>query len=70
MNIRAILLDFDGTSLQRDQVYISFRNMRALRAALDKGIEIIPCTGRCEDMFPPLSIAVHAGGIRHAVQAV
>ena len=53
MNIRAILLDFDGTSLQRDQVYISFRNMRALRAALDKGIEIIPCTGRCEDMFPP-----------------
>ena len=53
MDIRAILLDFDGTSLQRDQVYISFRNKRALLDALDRGVEIIPCTGRCEDMFPP-----------------
>lgn len=53
MNIRAILLDFDGTSLQRDQVYISFRNKHALLKALDRGVEIIPCTGRCEDMFPP-----------------
>lgn len=53
MNIRAILLDFDGTSLQRDQVFLSFRNMHALKAALAKGIEIIPCTGRSADMFPP-----------------
>lgn len=53
MDIRAVLLDFDGTALQRDQIYISFRNKRALLDALDRGIEIIPCTGRCEDMFPP-----------------
>lgn len=53
MNIRAILLDFDGTSLQRDQTYISFRNKHALLEAIRRGIEIIPCTGRCEDMFPP-----------------
>lgn len=53
MNIKAILLDFDGTALQRDQTFLSFRNMAALRKAMDKGIEIIPCTGRCEDMFPP-----------------
>lgn len=53
MGIRAILLDFDGTSLQRDQIYISERNMDALRRALDCGVDIIPCTGRCEDMFPP-----------------
>ena len=53
MSIRAILLDFDGTSLQRDQVYISFRNKHALLQALDRGVDIIPCTGRCEDMFPP-----------------
>lgn len=53
MDIKAILLDFDGTSLQRDQTFISLRNMAALRRAMDKGIEIIPCTGRCEDMFPP-----------------
>lgn len=51
--IKGILLDFDGTSLQRDQVYLSLRNMYALKRAMDKGIEIIPCTGRVEDMFPP-----------------
>jgi len=53
VDIRAILLDFDGTSLQRDQVFISFRNMAAIRTALDKGIEVIPCTGRVADMLPP-----------------
>ncbi len=52
-NIRAILLDFDGTSLQKDQVYISLKNKRALWKALDRGIEIIPCTGRSADMLPP-----------------
>ena len=51
--IRAILLDFDGTSLQRDQVYISMANKRALWKAMDKGVEIIPCTGRSADMLPP-----------------
>lgn len=53
MDIRGILLDFDGTSLQQDQIYISFRNKKALLNALDRGIDVIPCTGRCEDMFPP-----------------
>ena len=53
MEIKAILLDFDGTSLQKDQVYISLRNMWALRRAMDRGIQIIPCTGRVEDMLPP-----------------
>ena len=53
MEIKAILLDFDGTSLQKDQVYISLRNMWALRRAIDRGIQIIPCTGRVEDMLPP-----------------
>ena len=38
MDIKAILLDFDGTTLQRDQVFISVRNMYAIRKALDKGI--------------------------------
>lgn len=53
MNIKAILLDFDGTTLQRDQVFISVRNMYAIRKALEKGIHIIPSTGRSEDMQPP-----------------
>lgn len=53
MNIKAILLDFDGTALQRDQVYVSFRNVHALQKAMEMGIEVIPSTGRVEDMFPP-----------------
>ena len=39
MAIRAILLDFDGTSLQGDQIYISPRNMSALQQAIDRGVE-------------------------------
>jgi len=53
MDIRAILLDFDGTTLQNDQVYISYRNKLALSRAMEKGVMIIPSTGRVEDMFPP-----------------
>ena len=53
MDIKAILLDFDGTALQRDQVYLSYRNMYALQKVMEKGIEVIPTTGRVEDMFPP-----------------
>ena len=53
MGIKAVLLDFDGTTLQRDQVFISVRNMYAIRRALDKGVYIIPSTGRAENMQPP-----------------
>lgn len=53
MDIKVLLFDFDGTTLQRDQVYISVRNMHALREAAKKGIICIPCTGRSADMFPP-----------------
>ena len=53
MRIKAVLLDFDGTTLQRDQVFISVRNMYAIRRALDRGIYIIPSTGRAENMQPP-----------------
>lgn len=53
MDIKAILFDFDGTALQRDQVFISMRNMHALEEAARRGIHVIPCTGRCADMFPP-----------------
>lgn len=51
--VKAILLDFDGTALQKDQVYISIRNMSAIRKALEKGVYVIPSTGRSEDMQPP-----------------
>lgn len=53
MKIRAVLLDMDGTLLGKSQVAISMRNMTALQAAMEKGVEIIPCTGRVFDMMPP-----------------
>lgn len=51
--IKAITFDFDGTSLQRDQTWLSFRNMHALKECQKRGIICIPCTGRNADMFPP-----------------
>ena len=53
MKVRAIFVDMDGTLLGRSQVGVSVRNMTALQAALDKGIHVIPCTGRVYNMLPP-----------------
>ncbi len=53
MDIKVLFFDFDGTTLQKDQVFISPKNMHALREAAKKGIICIPCTGRSADMFPP-----------------
>ena len=43
----------DGTLLGRSQVGVSVRNMTALQATLEKGIHVIPCTGRVYNMLPP-----------------
>lgn len=53
MGIRALFLDFDGTSLERDQIHLSARTMNDIRAVLQKGILVVPCTGRAADMLPP-----------------
>ncbi len=53
MNIKAVLIDMDGTLLGKSQVAISMRNMAALQKAIKMGIHIIPCTGRVFDMLPP-----------------
>ena len=51
--IKAITLDFDGTTLQKDKTWLSPRNYRALQELKKRGIVCIPCTGRSADMFPP-----------------
>lgn len=51
--IKALTFDFDGTALQKDQIWISYRNMHALRQCQKLGILCIPCTGRNANMFPP-----------------
>lgn len=53
MNIRVLLLDMDGTTLQDDKVTVSDRNMAAIRRAIEAGVEVVPCTGRVLDMYPP-----------------
>ena len=53
MKIRAILMDMDGTVLGNSQVAISERNMRAIYKAMEKGIHVIPCTGRTFNCMPP-----------------
>ena len=53
MKIKAILMDMDGTLLGKSQVAVSVRNMRAVQKAIEKGVCVIPCTGRVYDMLPP-----------------
>ncbi len=53
MKIRAVLMDMDGTLLGKSQVAVSFRNMAAIQKAIEKGVHVIPCTGRVFNMLPP-----------------
>ncbi len=52
--IRALAVDIDGT-LTDPQFHISERNIAALRAAHDAGIEIILATGRRHDFAMPVA---------------
>lgn len=65
MRIRLVLLDMDGTLLGKSQVAISRRNMQALQRAIDKGVIIVPCTGRVYDMLPPQILSQQ--GLRYFV---
>jgi hypothetical protein len=51
--IKVITLDFDGTVLQKDKMWLSPRNHHALKECQKRGIHCVPCTGRTADMFPP-----------------
>ncbi len=53
MSVKIILTDLDGTLLAKSQVAISPKNMSALKAAAEKGVHIVPCTGRSCAMLPP-----------------
>ena len=65
MNIRAILLDMDGTLLGRSQVAVSVRNMEALARVMKKGVAVVPCTGRVFDMMPPQLLTLE--GLRYYI---
>lgn len=65
MKIRAVLMDMDGTLLGRSQVAVSTKNMNVIQKAIEKGVQIIPCTGRVFDMLPPQLLTQE--GIRYFV---
>jgi Cof subfamily protein (haloacid dehalogenase superfamily) len=65
MKIRAVLMDMDGTLLGKSQVAVSRRNMSAVQRAIEKGVQVIPCTGRVCDMLPPQLLTQK--GIRYFV---
>ncbi|MFV0412417.1 MAG: HAD-IIB family hydrolase [Oscillospiraceae bacterium] len=67
MKIEALLLDMDGTTLQDNQVYISEKTMRAVKAAIAKGIYVVPCTGRALDMLPPQIAQISDVDMRYCI---
>jgi Cof subfamily protein (haloacid dehalogenase superfamily) len=67
MSIRLIALDLDGTLMDADHVTVSPRNLAAIRAAAERGVEILLASGR------PLSlmaeVAKTLGCVRYAIAA-
>ncbi len=53
MDIRLICIDLDGTALQKDRHSFSPKLHRVLREAFQRGIAIVPVTGRQYPMLPP-----------------
>ena len=51
--IKLIAMDLDGTALQADRKHFSPRLDRALEAAFDRGVAIVPVTGRQFGLLPP-----------------
>ena len=50
-NIRLVAFDLDGTTVQSGSV-LSARNREAIRAAAEKGVLMVPATGRVKEFLP------------------
>ncbi len=53
MEIKLIAMDLDGTALRDDHMTVSSRLLTALQRAHEKGIGIVPVTGRPYQLLPP-----------------
>ncbi len=62
--IRLVALDLDGTLLNREG-HVTPRTRAALQAAVDKGVYIVPATGRPLASLPPL--VAQLPGIRYVI---
>lgn len=67
MNIKLIAFDLDGTVLNDDHLTISCRTLNALNKAYNKGIYIVPATGRLPAMIPESVRSI--AGVRYIVGA-
>lgn len=65
MNIKLIALDMDGTTLDNNHITISRKNRSAITYALEKGIFVVPATGRTRDELP--RAVEKMSGIRYAI---
>lgn len=52
MNIRCVALDIDGTVIGKDAV-LSLENKEAIMEAIDRGIAVVPASGRAYYSLPP-----------------
>ena len=62
--IRLVALDLDGTVFN-DQKEISPRTLAAIRAALEKGVAVLPATGRTVRGVPEQFLSIP--GVRYAL---
>ena len=61
---KLLALDMDGTVLT-DQKIVTERTIRAIRAALDRGVIVVPASGRTLETLPPELLGIP--GIRYVI---
>ena len=64
MNIQLLALDLDGTALNPDHLTLSGRLQKVLERAHEKGIRVVPVTGRPYRLLPGLLDRVRWSGFR------
>lgn len=67
MGIKLIALDLDGTLLAPDHYTVTERNLRALRAAAERGVWIVPTSGRVLDLMR--HVIETLGHVRYAISS-
>lgn len=65
MGIKLIALDLDGTTLKKNHISMSAKNRTAIIEALEKGIIVVPATGRYLSSMP--SPIMKLAGIRYVI---
>lgn len=65
MSIELLAVDLDGTILNNDHLTVSPENVAAMRAAIEKGVLLVPATGRARGRLPEFLQTL--SGIRYLI---